>query len=103
MSLPRRGRETSIAGRAHTSPSHRAALPAHPILDVKTAEAIARTSNQAARLAMLQLEQAGVVKRVNVGKRNRAWEAVGLFELLNAFERELGSPGGAKPSRPVPR
>ncbi len=67
------------------------ALPAHPILDVKTAETIAHTSNQAARLAMIQLEEAGVLKRINVGKRNRAWEAVGLFDLLNAFERDLGS------------
>lgn len=66
-----------------------ALLPSHPILDVKIAEAIAEVSNEAARLAMERLEARGILKRLNVGKRNRAWEAVGLFELLNAFEREL--------------
>lgn len=64
-------------------------LPSHPILDVKTAETIAKVSNEAARLAMDRLERSGVLKRINVGKRNRAWEAIGLFDLLNAFEREL--------------
>lgn len=67
------------------------ALPAHPILDVATAQTLARCSNQAARLAMRALEKAGVIKRINVGRRNRAWEAVGVFELLGAFERELST------------
>ena len=66
-----------------------AILPSHPVLDVKTAETIAGVSNEAARLTMIRLEEAAVLKRVNVGKRNRAWEATGLFDLLNAFEREL--------------
>ena len=65
------------------------ALPGYPILDVGTAERIASVSNQAARLAMIQLEEAGVIKRVNAGKRNRAWEAVGLFEVVETSERRL--------------
>jgi len=65
------------------------ALPGHPILDVGTAERIASVSNQAARLAMIQLEEAGVIKRINAGKRNRAWEAVGLFEVVEISERRL--------------
>lgn len=65
------------------------ALPGHPILDVGAAERIAGVSNQAARLAMIQLEEAGVIKRINAGKRNRAWEAVGLFEVVEASERRL--------------
>ncbi len=44
---------------------------------------------------MIQLEEAGILKRLNVGKRNRAWEAVGLFDLLNAFERDLTKANGA--------
>jgi hypothetical protein len=27
-----------------------------------------------------------VIKRINVGKRNREWEAVGLFEAVDASE-----------------
>jgi Fic family protein len=65
------------------------ALPGHPILDVGAVETIAQVSNQAARLAVAHLEDAGVLKRINTGKRNRAWEAVGLFEVVEAGERRL--------------
>lgn len=64
-------------------------LPGYPILDVGTVEKVASVSNQAARLAVLQLETAGVLRRINTGKRNRAWEAVGLFELVDSGERRL--------------
>jgi Fic family protein len=65
------------------------ALPGYPILDVGTVEKIAGVSNQAARLALMELEETGVVKRINAGKRNRVWEAVGLFEVVEAGERRL--------------
>ena len=79
-------------------------LPAQPIVDVKTAEELCKCSNQAARLAMLQLEKAGVLRQVTLGKRNRAWEATELFDLLNQFERDLASPTAVgRPGRPVPR
>jgi Fic family protein len=78
-------------------------LPAQPILDVKTVEQLCECSNQAARLAVLQLEKTGVLSRLNVGKRNRAWEAGELFQLLNDFERDLATPPGqSNPGRPVP-
>jgi Fic family protein len=67
------------------------ALPGQPILDVGTAEQLAGVSNQAARLALMDLEGAGVIRRINTGRRNRAWEAVGLFELVDSFERRLRS------------
>ena len=74
-------------------------LPGSPILDVGTAERLIGSSNQAARLAMAALERAGVLVRVNVGRRNRAWEAVGLYELVEAFEDALGHDPGT-PRRP---
>jgi Fic family protein len=64
-------------------------LPGYPILDVATVERVAGVSNQAARLAVMQLETAGMLRRINTGKRNRAWEAAGLFELVEAGERRL--------------
>jgi Fic family protein len=71
------------------------ALPGHPILDVSAVEALLDVSNQAARLAIAQLESAKVLQRINTGKRNRAWEAVGLFELVESRERRLrGRVGG---------
>lgn len=66
-------------------------LPSHPILNVSAAQTLLARSNQAARLAMMQLERAGVVKQLSVGRRNRAWEATGLFELINAFESRLAA------------
>jgi hypothetical protein len=52
------------------------------------------------------LEQADVVRQVTIGRRNRAYEVVGLFEAMTAYERILASPAGdtliAKPARAVP-
>jgi Fic family protein len=79
-------------------------LPGNPILDVKTASSLAGSSGEAARQAMLELEKVGVVRPLVLGrKRNRAWEAVGLFDLINTFERELATPEGAtEPTRAAP-
>lgn len=50
--------------------------------------------------------QAGAVKQVNTGKRNRAFEAVGIIEAFVGFERASASTADntaiSKPSRPVP-
>jgi hypothetical protein len=29
----------------------------------------------------------------DTGRRNRAWESIGLFDLLDRFERDLGASG----------
>lgn len=79
-------------------------LPSHPILDVGTAERLLEVSNQAARLAMLQLAETGVIAPITAGRRNRAWEAVGLFKLLDQFELALATRSGGKTRmRPAPR
>jgi Fic family protein len=71
-------------------------LPAAPIIDVQTAEELVGCSNQAARLALAQLERAGVISQLTVGRRNRAWEAGAVFELLNSFERHLATRRGGR-------
>ena len=71
-------------------------LPAAPIIDVQSAEELVGCSNQAARLALAQLEQAGIISQLTVGRRNRAWEASAVFEVLNAFERHLATRRGGK-------
>lgn len=48
----------------------------------------AEISGEAARLGLKQLEAAGVVKQISVGKRNRAFEAVGLFEVIDRIEAD---------------
>lgn len=79
-------------------------LPGAPIVDTPMVESLVGCSNQAARLALAHLEKAGVVSQLTVGRRNRAWEAPAVFELLNSFERHLATrPGGRTRLRPAPR
>jgi Fic family protein len=79
-------------------------LPAAPIVDAGTVEELLKCSNQAARLALAHLEKSGVISQLTVGRRNRAWEAPAVFELLNGFERHLATRRGGKTRlRPAPR
>ena len=64
-------------------------LPSQPIINVKTAAQLLGGSEERARLAILRLGTGGVLRQTAVGRRNRAWECVGLFDLLDRFEREL--------------
>jgi Fic family protein len=65
-------------------------LPSQPIVNVKTAAQLLGGTDERARQAIGRLEQAGVLRQTSVRRRNRAWECVGLFDLLDRFERELG-------------
>ena len=68
-------------------------LPAHAIVDQRLAEEITGAGREAVRLALLRLHEAGVLRPLNLrGSRGRVWESVGLFDLLDTFERELGAP-----------
>ena len=78
-------------------------LPSHPVFDLRTATELLKTSDEAARLGIGRLEAAGAVKEVTKRKWGRAWEAVGLFALLDGFERKLASSSEAKPQRAAPR
>jgi hypothetical protein len=65
-------------------------LPSQPIIDVRTAAGLLGGSGERARQAIARLERAGVLRQTSIARRNRAWECVGLFDLLNRFEQELG-------------
>jgi hypothetical protein len=66
------------------------ALPTHPVLTLATARSITGLSDEACRRALNRLEKAGVLRETTAGKRNRVWESVGLFDLLDRLEREVG-------------
>jgi hypothetical protein len=67
---------------------------------VKTTAQLLGGTEERARQAILRLEQAGVLRQTAVERRNRAWECTGLFDLLDRFERELGSAARAlRPTR----
>ena len=79
-----------------------ALLPAYPIVGLNLTRELLGVSTPAAWGALQRLEGAGVLHQITVGRRNRAYEAVGLFEVVDRFERELATPQGAtKPNRPV--
>lgn len=64
-------------------------LPAHPILTVGSATAILGRSPETARAAVTALEADGVLRQVTLGRRNRAWESVGLFAAIDELEQSL--------------
>ncbi|MGC3996385.1 MAG: hypothetical protein QM767_02170 [Anaeromyxobacter sp.] len=79
-------------------------LPAHPIVTVATAQTFLGRSKQAMNEAIATLAEKGVLHAITLAKRNRAWEARDLFDLINDFERELATPtDDVEPSRPSPR
>lgn len=58
------------------------ALPAHPIITVPIAVALTGRTKPAVNNAMADLAKAGVLAAVSASRRNRAWEARGLLELI---------------------
>jgi len=79
-------------------------LPVHPVLDLRTVQQALSVSDEAARLGIARLESAGVLSEITKRRRGRAWECVGLFALLDSFERLVATPAGASsPMRRVPR
>ncbi len=89
----RRPRPQSVARRLV------ALLPAHPVVDLSTVRTVTGATSEAVRQAILRLERAGVLVEVRGVRRNRVWESVGLFALLDGLERDLG-PEGRTPRRP---
>jgi len=61
-------------------------------VDSATVQHIAGVSAVAARNALNELEQAKVLRQITVGKRNRAWMAHEVFEVINAFEWDIATP-----------
>ncbi len=82
------------------------ALPAAPIINVKTAAELIDRTGQAVNQAIPRLLDGGILKQTTVGRRNRAFEAPDLINAFNALERQLASPTGdtrtGAPVRPVP-
>jgi len=81
-------------------------LPGAPILTVDgAARPLDRTFNPANE-AIQRLVEAGILQQVNVGRRNRAYEAPEVLSAFTALERRLVSPGGdtrtTPPGRRVP-
>lgn len=83
------------------------ALLGAPVLTVTSASALIGRSFPQTNEAMSRLVDAGILRQVTAGKRNRAFEAPEIIDAFTDLERQLASPGGdtrsSGPSRRVPR
>jgi Fic family protein len=61
-------------------------MPAHPIVTVPVAVAATGRTRPAVTNGIAELERAGVLSRASESKRNRAWEAEGLLDLVVRLE-----------------
>ncbi|MEX1165254.1 MAG: Fic family protein [Nitriliruptor sp.] len=61
-------------------------LPAHPVITAPIAGAVTGRAKAAVHNALDQLADAGVLKPVAGGRRNRSWEAAGLLDLIADLE-----------------
>ncbi len=82
------------------------ALPGAPLITVGGAAALVGRSYAAVNEALARLLEAGVIRQVGVGRRNRAFEAPDCVAAFTDLERQLASPVGntsvAAPARKVP-
>ena len=84
------------------------ALPGAPIVTVNGAADLIGRTYQATNTAIDRLVEAKILRQVNVGQRNRAFEAPELVRTFTDLERQLASPTGetrsafAGAARPAP-
>jgi hypothetical protein len=83
------------------------ALPGAPLVTVNSAATLTGRSFTAANGAIARLLADGIMRQINVGRRNRAFEAPAIIEAFTDLERQLASPDGdtrtSEPARRVPR
>jgi Fic family protein len=83
------------------------ALVGAPVLTVTSAAALIGRSFVQTNDAVNRLSDAGIVRQITVGRRNRAFEAPDVITAFTDLERQLASPEGntrtSEPERRVPR
>lgn len=83
------------------------ALMGAPVVTVHSAAELIDRSFVQTNQAIARLVEAGILRRVTVGRRNRAFEAPAIFDAFTDLERQLASPAGdtrtSRPVRQVPR
>lgn len=61
-------------------------LPGHPVITVPVATAVTGRSKSSTAVAVDQLIDAGILLPLSESRRNRAWEAAGLLDMLAELE-----------------
>ena len=67
------------------------ALPSQPVIDVGAGQRLTGKSHVAVGNALRQLEEAGILQRLNEKKWGRLWECGELLELVSEFEERVSS------------
>jgi len=82
-------------------------IPGAPVLTVVSAAELVGRTFKPAGAAIQRLVEAGILRPVSVGRRNRAFEAPDIIAAFTDLERQLASSGGdtriSAPARRVPR
>jgi Fic family protein len=68
------------------------ALPAQPVIDIAAAQQLTGKSHVAIGNAITQLQDAGVLQKLNERKWGRVWECEELFALVDRFEKHVSTP-----------
>jgi Fic family protein len=91
--------------RAHSATDQLlSALPGAPVITVSSAATLIGRTFAPANGAIRRLAEAGILKPLKVGRRNRAFEAPDVIDAFTALERRLASPSGdTRTSEPTPR
>jgi Fic family protein len=69
-----------------------AVLPSQPVIDVGAAQHLTGKSHVAVGNALNQLEDAGILQRLNERKWGRLWECGELLQLVSDFEERVSTP-----------
>jgi Fic family protein len=78
-------------------------LPRQPIVSAESAANVYGVTPTAARVALNNLQSTSVLQPTRIGRRRgREWTSDELFQLLDAFEYNLGEPEPGGPRRPTP-
>lgn len=67
-------------------------LPEQPVIDVPVAQRLTGKSHVAVGKAIAQLEETGILVKLNERKWGRVWECEELLELVDEFEESVSSP-----------
>ncbi len=82
-------------------------LPGAPILTADSAATLLGRTYKPAAAAIQRLVDAGILRQVNIGRRNKVFESPEVIAAFTALERQLASPEGdtstSEPVRTVPR
>jgi Fic family protein len=69
-------------------------LAGAPVLTAESAASLVGRTYNPANEAIKRLVEAGILRQITIGRRNRAYEAPEVIDAFTDLERQLASPAG---------